>query len=197
MASCAKTSESALSVPEVDWADIPGVAIQDALSSSDQRGAFVKFFQSELGGKFFSPNNLDSLAITTNSLKGTVRGLHFQLPPFDEEKIIFCISGEIFDVFVDIRANSPTAGCWASLKLNTESPRSLILPRGIAHGYQTLIDNSSVFYGLSNRYSQKHSRVIDYKDSDLSINWPINAFKVSQKDSLETISLAAALQYSL
>lgn len=172
-------------------ADIEGVRIRPIHSVTDERGSFFKFHP-ELEIK--SP--LDSVALTFNPNTGTVRGLHFQLEPFAEEKLVTCIQGSIFDVIVDLRPDSRTFGKWTSFDLNQENLLQVYLPKGIAHGFQTLTPNSVVHYCLSNKYAPEFSYAIN-PFGDLNISWPISADYVSEKDKGGLTFSCAAEKYAL
>lgn len=155
---------------------IDGVRIHQIQNSSDVRGSFYKFHPlSEV------KNPLDSVALSLNSNAGTVRGLHFQVSPFAEEKLVTCIQGSIFDVIVDLRPNSKTFGMWTSFELNATDFAQLYLPQGIAHGFQTLEPKSIVHYCLTGTYSPNDSFVID-PFGDLDIRWPLVSKIVSDRD---------------
>ena len=156
---------------------IDGVRVSQFKSTSDIRGTFIKLHPlSEL------KNSLDSVAISFNPEPGTVRGLHFQVEPFAEEKLISCLQGSVFDVIVDIRPNSQTFGKWASFDLSAENALQIFLPKGVAHGFQTLTHNSVMHYGLSTSYSVEASYTID-PFGDLNIDWPMKVGSISEKDS--------------
>ena len=169
-------------VPEID-----GVRITQVKSVTDARGAFVKFHPLR---EFESP--LDSVALSINPNLGTVRGMHFQVEPFAEEKLVTCIQGLIFDVFVDLRPNSRTFSKWTSIELSAANALQAYLPKGIAHGFQTLMPNSIIHYSLSSTYAPECSYSID-PFGDLGIEWPIEVHLVSERDA-GGISLSSAGQ---
>jgi dTDP-4-dehydrorhamnose 3,5-epimerase len=113
----------------------------------------------------------------------TIRGLHLQLPPFDETKLIRCIRGAIFDVAVDLRYRSSSFGKWYGIELNEENKRMFYIPRGFAHGFCTLTEKSEVVYKVDNFYSPEHERGIIWNDHDLGITWPTDNPVLSVKDS--------------
>ncbi len=117
--------------------------------------------------------------------KGTVRGLHFQLPPFAQAKLVRVTRGSIFDVAVDIRRGSPTFGRHASLVLNAEDSGQMFIPKGFAHGFCTLEPDTEVLYKVDNFYSAQHEGGIRWNDPALAIHWPISASEalVSDRDS--------------
>jgi dTDP-4-dehydrorhamnose 3,5-epimerase len=170
--------------------EIEGAELISTHSFSDNRGTFTKFQDIH---KFHI--NLNSLAFSTNERAGTIRGLHFQVEPFAEEKIVTCIQGSVFDVLVDLRANSTTFGKWASYELDSRKSVQLYIPKGVAHGFQTLVPNSIIQYCLSSVYSPDSSYVINPL-GDLDIFWPIQEITISERDS-SGISLAlAAVKYA-
>jgi dTDP-4-dehydrorhamnose 3,5-epimerase len=156
--------------------NIDGVKVTQLKLVSDARGSFTKFHPNiEL------TNKLDSIAISLNSKLGTIRGLHFQVEPFAEEKLVTCLQGSIFDVIVDLRPNSITFGKWTSFELSKENSQQAFLPKGIAHGFQTLAPNSVVHYCLSASYSPESSYAIN-PFGNLGINWPLEAHSISERD---------------
>lgn len=165
--------------------EIDGVRISHAKSVTDTRGTFVKFDPlREL------ENSLESVALSFNPNLGTIRGLHFQVEPFAEEKLVTCVQGLIFDVVVDLRPNSRTFGKWTSFELSAANALQAYLPKGIAHGFQTLIPDSIIHYSLSSTYSPEFSYAID-PFGDLGIDWPIKMYALSERDA-NGISLASA-----
>ena len=166
---------------------IDGVRITQFKSMTDIRGTFIKLHSlGELG------NSLDSVALSFNPNPGTLRGLHFQIEPFAEEKLVSCVQGSVFDVIVDLRPGSATFGKWSSFELSAENTLQAFLPKGIAHGFQTLLPNSIIHYGLSVSHSPISSYTIDPL-GDLNIDWPINVVSISEKDA-RGISLTSAAQ---
>lgn len=176
----------------VNIAEMQGVLLHSGKISIDSRGSFIKFFEREsCKSRGFDPN-INSLAISSNIAQGIVRGLHFQSPPYEEEKVITCLQGKIFDVVVDLRKDSPTVGKWAAIEIGDAEPVTLCLPKGIAHGYQTLTPGVKILYGLSSEFNQDHSYSLNYADDNLNVIWPLPVKEVSEKDS-RGVSLRAAL----
>ena len=158
--------------------NIPGVLLHSFHSRSDERGNFAKPL-------IFAPNEISeelSICYTQNKRKGTVRGLHLQLMPKGETKHVTCIRGAIFDVVLDLRRDSTTFLSFAYTKLDEKSPVTLVIPPGVAHGYQTLQDETLVLYGIQGRYSEKESVTINPFDSQLRLNWPLALTNVSEQD---------------
>jgi dTDP-4-dehydrorhamnose 3,5-epimerase len=114
--------------------------------------------------------------------KGTIRGMHYQVPPVGEIKIIRCVHGSVFDVMVDLRAQSPTFLKWHGETLSEENMLMAYIPEGFAHGFQSLTDNTELIYHHSAFYSPEHERGIRFDDPALGIRWPLPAKKVSGKD---------------
>ncbi len=167
--------------------EIQGIRLSKGTSISDSRGTFIKVEPSK---EFLT--ELDSAATSINPLLGTIRGLHFQIEPFAEEKIVTCIQGAIFDVVVDIRPFSKTFGKWATFELSFTNRLQAYLPKGIAHGFQTLLPNTIVNYCLSANYSPDSAFSINPL-GDIGIDWPIKEFSISERDA-SGVSLSVAAQ---
>lgn len=169
-------------VPSID-----GVRITETKSVSDTRGTFIKFNPLQ---EF--EDSLDSVALSFNPNLGTIRGLHFQVEPFAEEKLVACVRGSIFDVLVDLRPSSRTFGKWTSFELSATNALQAYLPKGIAHGFQTLVPDSIIHYGLGASYSAESSYSID-PFGNLGIDWPLKELSISEKDA-RGVSLSFAAQ---
>lgn len=156
---------------------IEGVKLTQMNRVSDSRGSFMKFHPT---AEIADP--LESVAISLNQKSGTIRGLHFQVEPFAEEKLVSCLYGSIFDVIVDLRPNSRTCGKWSSFVLSSENALQVYLPKGIAHGFQTLVPDSIVHYILSAGYSAESSYVVNPLGG-LGINWPLETMSISERDA--------------
>ena len=167
--------------------EIDGVRVIRIKSILDARGSFLKFYPpADFQG------SLDSVALSFNPHLGTIRGLHFQVEPFAEEKLVACIQGSIFDVIVDLRPDSRTFGRWASVELSAANALQVYLPKGIAHGFQTLMPDSIIHYSLSSSYSLESSYSIE-PFGDIGIDWPLKELIVSERD-LGGVSLPFAAQ---
>lgn len=118
-----------------------------------------------------------------NKTKGTLRGLHFQLPPHAEAKLVRCTRGSIYDVIVDVRPGSPTYRQWLGFELSADNHRMLYVLEGIAHGYQTLTDHAEVHYMMTAFYTPGAERGIRYDDPAFGIQWPIDVRVISEKDT--------------
>lgn len=148
----------------------------------DERGDFQRIFcQEELAQQGIN-FDIHQVSQSLTKQKGTIRGLHFQKEPRAEDKIVRCIKGAIYDVVVDLRPGSSTYGEWIDQELSEENKKMLLIPKGFAHGFQVLIDNSVVQYFISEFYSPEHANGIPYNDSSLNIPWPIKNPILSEKD---------------
>lgn len=149
----------------------------------DNRGFFMRYYDQKL----FAEKGLatlwvqDNQSVSTN--EGTLRGLHFILPPHTDGKLIRCIAGRIWDVFVDIRKNSATFGEWECCELSGEEHSMLYIPRGFAHGFCTLEDNTVMLYKHDMMYHKESDSGIIWNDRDLNINWPVQNPIISERDS--------------
>ena len=147
----------------------------------DERGFFYESF---------NKNNLDKIVNIvfvqdneSKSYKGVVRGLHFQRPPFEQTKLVRCVSGKILDVAVDLRTNSKTYGKFFSVELSSENNKQLLVPKGFAHGFQVLSETAIVNYKVDNFYNSKSDSGIIWNDKDLSIDWNLDIKPLlSEKD---------------
>ena len=116
------------------------------------------------------------------SLKGTIRGLHFQQKPFTEIKLLRCISGSVFDVIVDLRKDSPTFLKWFGIELSAENKKMLYIPEGFAHGFQTLENNTELIYHHSEFYNAESEAGLRFDDNLLNIIWPLETTEISERD---------------
>jgi len=161
---------------------IKGVFLIEIEKIEDRRGFFARTWDSqELKNKKLI-HNFVQCSISFNKKKGTIRGMHFQLPPYEESKIVNCVKGKIFDVIIDLRKNSPTFKQWESNELSSENYKMLYIPKGIAHGFQTLEDNSEVYYQMSEYYKPEYYRGIRYDDPNFKIRWPLPISAISEND---------------
>lgn len=148
----------------------------------DNRGFFMRAFDDKLFEKAGINNKWVQENHSRSEKKGIIRGLHFQLPPFAETKLIRCIRGKVWDVFVDFRKGSKTFGKWDAIELTEENKKMVLIPRGFAHGFCTLTDISEVVYKVDNYYSPEHECGLLWNDTDLKINWPVDKPILSDKD---------------
>jgi len=152
---------------------IPGVHVIDSDIFPDERGAFVRaWVASEFDTRGLEAG-IAQASLATNPRRGTIRGLHYQAPPFEEVKLIRAIRGAVFDVALDLRPASPTFRQWFGLELSAGNYRTLYIPKGVAHGYQTLTDDAEIFYFVSAPYSPPHQRGVRWNDPAFGIGWPL------------------------
>jgi dTDP-4-dehydrorhamnose 3,5-epimerase len=114
--------------------------------------------------------------------KGIIRGLHFQFPPYAETKLVRCIRGAVLDVMVDLRKDSPSFGQWDALELSESNKKMVLIPRGFAHGFCTLTDESEVLYKVDNIYQRDHEGGLLWSDPEIGIEWPVQNAILSEKD---------------
>ena len=151
----------------------------------DERGFFYESFNQQ---RFNEATGLNHDFVQDNhskSAKGVLRGLHYQLPPKAQGKLVRVVAGEVFDVAVDIRKYSPTFGKWVGEKLSADNKRQLWIPPGLAHGFLVLSDSAEFLYKTTDYYAPEQERCIRWDDPDLAIEWPIEGEPVlSAKDAL-------------
>jgi dTDP-4-dehydrorhamnose 3,5-epimerase len=152
---------------------IPGVHLVDADVFPDERGAFVRAWRPEDFAARGLETRLAQASFAVNRTRGTIRGLHYQTAPFEEVKLIRVVRGAIYDVALDLRRDSPTHLQWVGVELAAGSPRMLYVPRGCAHGYQTLADDTEVFYLVSTAYAPAHQAGARWNDPAFGIAWPL------------------------
>jgi dTDP-4-dehydrorhamnose 3,5-epimerase len=148
----------------------------------DERGSFSRTFCLEAFGKQGLQTLYPQHSVATTALAGTVRGMHFQVPPHAEEKVVRCISGAIVDVIVDLRPESPTYLQWQAFELSAANGHQVYVPKGFAHGCQTIDDNTSVQYLISTPHAPEAASGVRYNDPQLRINWPLAVTVVSDRD---------------
>jgi len=148
----------------------------------DARGWFARYYCEKAFAAIGHTRHWVQCNHSFTGLQGTVRGLHFQLPPAQEIKLVKCISGAVFDVAVDLRKKSPTYLKWFGFELSARNRAMLYIPEGVAHGFQTLLPDSELIYHHSNFFSPEHEAGIRYNDPILNIEWPLPIAQVSQRD---------------
>lgn len=168
---------------------IPDVKIIEPRVFGDDRGFFFESFnQQQFEAAIGYPVNFvqDN---HSKSCKGVLRGLHYQLPPHAQGKLVRCVVGEVFDVAVDIRKSSPTFGQWVGVHLSAENKRQLWIPEGFAHGFVTLSDTAEFLYKTTNYYCVASDRGIQWNDETLAVIWPIEnlTLTLSDKDKRQSI----------
>ena len=161
---------------------LPGAFVIELQKHEDERGFFARSWcQKEFEARGLNPRMVQC-NVSFNKLKGTVRGMHYQVVPCAEAKLVRCTRGAICDVIIDLRPESVTYKQHVSEVLSSDNYKALFIPEGFAHGFQTLKDNCEVFYQMSEFYSPEHQRGLRYNDPAFKINWPINATAISDRD---------------
>jgi dTDP-4-dehydrorhamnose 3,5-epimerase len=162
--------------------EIEGVLIVDLEPRWDERGMFTRFFDAEEMAEQGIPEFVQGNQ-SFNHKAGTIRGLHRQFPPNAEGKLVRCVAGAIVDVAVDVRPGSPTNGKTVMVELSAENRRALYLPPYMAHGYQTLVDNTEVMYQVTGRYAPGGEEGFRYDDPAFALEWPLPVSEISDKDA--------------
>jgi dTDP-4-dehydrorhamnose 3,5-epimerase len=162
---------------------LEGSFLIDPWKKKDDRGFFSRLLCTDA----FKENGLEDNFVQVNhsfsKTAGTLRGLHYQLPPFEETKVVKCVRGSIFDVIVDVRPYSKTFGKHFSARLDEENGLMMYVPKGFAHGFYSLEPNTEIIYFVSQFYAPEHERGIRWNDPMLSIEWPGKPAVLSEKDA--------------
>jgi dTDP-4-dehydrorhamnose 3,5-epimerase len=162
--------------------DLPGAYAIDLELIDDPRGFFARAWSEEE----FAAKGLDTriahCSVSFNERRGTLRGLHFQRTPHEEVKVVRCTRGALFDVIVDLRPESPGFSRWIGVELTADNRRALYVPRGFAHGFQTLTDGTEVYYMISTPYVPEASYGVRWNDPTFGIVWPLDPVEISEKD---------------
>lgn len=166
-------------------ANIPEVIIIEPKVFGDERGYFVETFRQEGFENFIGYRVNFCQDNESRSHHGVLRGLHYQLPPFAQSKLVRVIDGKVLDVAVDIRVGSPTFGEHVAVELSGKNKRQMFIPRGFAHGFVVLSETCTFTYKVDNYYAPSHDRGIAYNDKNLKIEWPLSAeaLHLSEKDT--------------
>ena len=165
----------------IEATTLPGVLIITPRVFRDPRGFFLESYNQET----WRHHGIDTVFVQDNhskSVRGALRGLHFQLPPLAQVKLVRCVQGAIWDVAVDIRAGSPTFGRWVGAELSADNFRQILIPEGFAHGFCVLSAEAEVLYKTSAVYSAAHERGIAWDDPQLAIAWPPGEPLLSERD---------------
>lgn len=161
---------------------LKGAFVIDLEKREDERGFFARTWDKDE----FEAHGIYRIPVQTNmsfsKKKGTIRGMHYQIVPHQESKVIKCVNGAIYDVIIDLRPDSPTFKKWFGVELSAENHKMLFVPEGFAHGFLTLKDNTEVIYQVSAFYNFESERVIRYNDPSFNIKWPIEVTVLSEKD---------------
>ena len=161
---------------------LPGAYVIEQDRHEDTRGYFARTFC----GKEFAAHGLETrvaqCSVSFNRRTGTLRGMHYQIAPFEEAKLVRCSRGTIYDVIIDLRRDSPTFRNYFAVQLDERNGKTVYIPGGFAHGFQTLEDNTEVFYQMSQIYSPEHTRGVRWNDRAFGIAWPNDDPTILERD---------------
>jgi len=161
---------------------IAGVFELELQPNCDERGFFARSWcQKEFESHKLNPRMVQC-NVSFNARKGTLRGIHYQAEPYPEAKVVRCTMGEIYDVVVDLRSQSPTFKNWVGVVLSAVNRRMIYVPEGCGHGFLTLVDNTEIFYQMSEFYHPDLARGVRWNDPELNIIWPATVDVVSERD---------------
>jgi dTDP-4-dehydrorhamnose 3,5-epimerase len=177
-----------------DETEVAGAYVIELEPITDERGFFARAWCAREFAERRLETQIAQCSISYNSRRGTLRGMHWQETPHEEVKLIRCVRGAIYDVVADLRPGSRTSGRWIAVELSAENRRLLYVPKGCAHGFQTLVDETEVFYAISMFYAPEAGRGFRYDDPAFAIEWPLTAeVVVSDRDrSWPDFDLSAA-----
>lgn len=161
---------------------LQGAYLIDVERLEDSRGFFARSWCQDEFSKYDLATNLAQCNISFNTQKGTLRGMHYQAEPYPEEKLVRCTMGAIYDVIIDLRPNSATFKDWFGVELTAENRRALFVPTGFAHGFQTLIDRTEVFYQMSEFFHPELACGIRWDDPAFGIDWHKKTLIISERD---------------
>jgi dTDP-4-dehydrorhamnose 3,5-epimerase len=162
---------------------LPGAYVVDLEPRPDERGFFARTFCVDEFKEHGLEHEIVQTNLSRNTRAGTLRGMHYQKAPHAETKMVRCVSGAIYDVILDLRPDSPTYGKWHGVELSRANGRLLYVPKGFAHGYQSLTDDSEVLYFVTEFYTPSHEAGVRWNDPAFSIRWPIADPILSPKDA--------------
>ena len=167
----------------VSTTPLEGLALVERQRAVDARGYFSRFFCAEELAAFGFSLPIAQINHTLTRRRGAVRGLHFQRPPHAEDKLVSCLRGEVFDVAVDLRRGSPTFLRWHGEVLSADNHRSLLIPQGFAHGFQTLTEDCELLYLHSRAFAPNAEGALHARDPALAIAWPLAFTELSERDA--------------
>lgn len=161
---------------------LKGSYVIDLSLFTDNRGGFARTFCKKEFEQIGHSKEFVQFNHSYNTAKGTVRGMHYQVPPYQEIKLISCVKGAVHDVIIDVRKNSPTFLQHISVELSEENKRMIYIPEGFAHGFQTLTDHAELIYHHSQYYTPNADAGLNCSDPELGISWPLEISVISEKD---------------
>jgi len=161
---------------------LAGIHVLDPEPVGDARGFFARLWSADALEARGLVARFNHAGVSFNPRKGTLRGMHYQAPPFAETKLVRCTRGAIYDVALDLRPGSPTFRQWIAVELTAENRRVLYIPAGCAHGFQTLADDSEIEYLIDAAYSPSHGRGVRWSDPAFRIDWPEDERTMNERD---------------
>ena len=162
---------------------INGLSVVDTAVRADARGSFARLYCADLLAPVLAGRRIAQINHSRTSAVGAVRGLHFQLAPHAEMKLVRCLKGRVWDVAVDLRAGSPTFLQWHAETLSPDTMRMIVIPEGFAHGFQVLEPDSELLYLHTAAYNADAERAVRYDDPRLGIRWPLPVTQTSERDA--------------
>jgi dTDP-4-dehydrorhamnose 3,5-epimerase len=162
--------------------ELKGAFVVELQTLEDERGFFARTWCEHEFAERGLNTKVSQCSLSFNIQQGTLRGMHYQIGPSREAKLVRCVRGSIYDVIIDLRPGSATFKRWIAVELNEENHRALYIPEQFAHGYQTLRDNTEVFYQISNFYAPAQARGLRWNDPAFKIRWPNDQRVISARD---------------
>lgn len=163
---------------------LPGMLVLDPEPRTDARGSFARVFcREELRRMGVAGASIEQANVSRSLRRGTLRGLHYQLPPSAEIKVVSCARGALHDVVLDLRPDSPAFGRWAAVELTEDNGRIVVVPEGCAHGFLTLADDTVAHYLVTASYDPVRERGVRWDDPAFSISWPFAPSRLSERDA--------------
>lgn len=163
--------------------EIAGVVVVDIEPRTDDRGAFARLHCPQEFAAAGHPFTPAQTSLSRNTRAGTLRGMHYQPAPYGETKLVRCVRGRIFDVAIDLRADSPTHRRWTGVELSADNGRALLIPEGIAHGFVTLGDDTDVLYQITPEFEPGHEAGVRWDDPAFGVAWPMKPQVISPRDA--------------
>jgi dTDP-4-dehydrorhamnose 3,5-epimerase len=170
---------------------LPGAYRIEPELRTDERGFFTRLWCAQEFASYGLRTDFVQSSLSSNRQRGTLRGLHYQIPPHAETKLVRCIRGAAFDCLVDLRTESPSYKKWCAIELTAENRHAVYIPAGLAHGFQTLTDDTELLYEITTQFDPTAARGIVWNDSILAIDWPILPPTVISEKDQQLTGLAA------
>jgi dTDP-4-dehydrorhamnose 3,5-epimerase len=162
---------------------LPGAFVFEPERIADARGFFARTWCAREAAALGLNTLTAQCSVSFNAKRGTLRGMHYQAPPDEEAKLVRCTAGAVYDVLLDMRAASPTFKQWVAVELTAANHLMTYIPEGVAHGFQTLAEDTEVFYQISQFYAPASARGVRWDDPAFKIDWPLPRPTISAKDA--------------